>query len=105
MLAQGSCFFRGFISTCCVSPLTTVAWYTNCSVRHCPLRGHSEGPPLQLHPAGGSIINDTPQPNDFEVSDTKTLLEDLQIVKISAKPLYIKLTVEISKYEEEVRKN
>ena len=37
-------------------------------------------------------INDTPQPNDFEVLDTKTLLEDLQIVKKSAKPLYVKQT-------------
>ena len=49
-------------------------------------------------------FNETPEPQTFEVADTKELMDDLQAVKESAKPLYIKLTVEIKKIKEENQK-
>ena len=43
-----------YVSSVCVSVLTTVAWYTSWSVLHCPSKGQVSGPPWQLHPGGGA---------------------------------------------------
>ena len=48
-------------------------------------------------------FNDTPEPNSYEVADTEKLLKDLRAVEESAKPLYIKLVVEVSEIDEEKR--
>ena len=49
-------------------------------------------------------FNDTPEPHSFEVAGTNKLLSALGPVEMFAKPLYIKLVVEISKLTEEGNK-
>ena len=49
-------------------------------------------------------FEETPEPHSYEVADTEKLLNDLRAVEESAKPLYIKLTVEISKIKEADKK-
>ena len=50
-------------------------------------------------------FDETPEPHSYEVADTEKLLNDLRAVEESAKPLYIKLTVEISKIKEASKKS
>ena len=50
-------------------------------------------------------FDETPEPHSYEEADTEKLLNDLRAVEESAKPLYIKLTVEISKIKEASKKS
>ena len=49
-------------------------------------------------------FNNTPEPNSVEVADTNKLLNNLQAVEESAKPIYIKLVVEATKISEETKR-
>ena len=51
-----------------------------------------------------AIFDKTPEPNSYEVADTNKLLSDMRVAEESAKPLYIKLVVEVSKIGEEEKK-
>ena len=48
-----------------------------------------------------AMFDTTPEPSSHEVEDTNKLISDMRVVEESAKPLYIKLVVEISKISEE----
>ena len=50
------------------------------------------------------LFEDKPTPSSFEVEEMKKFLEDLRTAEKTAKPLYIKLAVEISKYIEDQKK-
>ena len=50
------------------------------------------------------LFDEKPTPSSYEVEDMKNLLEDLRTAGKTAKPLYIKLAVEISKYGDEQKK-
>ena len=47
------------------------------------------------------LYTDTPEPHSFEATETSKLLDDIRAVEESAKPLYIRLVVEVSKLKEE----
>ena len=50
------------------------------------------------------VFDEHPQPSKFEVADINKFLDDLRTAEKTAKPLYIKLAVEISKHSDEVKK-
>ena len=50
------------------------------------------------------LFEDKPTPSSFEVEEIRKFLEDLRTAEKTAKPLYIKLAVEISKYIDDQKK-